>query len=373
MKPLTERRRRSARELFSNCQHAYADNYIHDIDSGNSVTRRGSTFHRAREIYIRSLFASKQTDDFELATAAMTQALIELPLPYAEELDCADLWLRFAERFSLPLSQYYGTETTLMMFSTLLRYDLVLVPDANTLLIDDAKTNWQLPSQSALENAYQNAFYLSAARLLFPGFKRYVFRYDFVRFNQFRFVEKTDAEMDAFEEHISTQDEAMARAEELGAFPATAGAHCGTCLTAKCPVADNAMRFSGRLTGPAEASEAVRVIAALHRSLELRQEALRAYSAEHGPVTGSGIEWAHRPVEQAKYPAGAVLEVLESTGTVFPLYLSGSAVKPLLTSKRKYSAIAPAIKALAEIKVKTEFRPKVVVEAEEREYADADD
>lgn len=358
--------------MFGNCPHRYAAEYVHEVENGNNVTRRGSTFHRARELYIRMLWETRQTDDLDFAVSAISRAVTELPLPFAEELDCRDLWMRFVERFTLPLSTYYACETELAIFSTVLRYDLVVVPTPHLLILDDAKTNWNIPSQAALDSAYQPAMYLAAARRLFPGFQRYQFRFDFIRFNQFRFVEKTDAELDEIEQSIEDQDAAMGKAEAEGVFPATGGAHCGTCVVKTCPVVGNALRHGGRLTSPADASEAIREAAALHRALELREQALRAYSAEHGPVSAGGVEWSHRPVERRVYPAAKVLGVLEESGTEFPLYLNGTAVKPLLTSRRKYKAVESSIKALAISTVKTEFRPKVVVEADEREYQDED-
>lgn len=371
MKNLAERRRRTARETFGNCRFRFAAEYIHEVDGGSDVTRRGNAWHRARALYIAALFKSQVAEDFELAEWAIQQALVEQPLPFEQETECRDLWARWTEKFRLPLAQFFAVETELPLFDTLLRFDLVLVPDRNTLMLDDGKTNWSIPSQDALDNAFQPAFYLTAARKLFPGFQRYRFRYDFARYGAYRFVEKTNAELDAIELMIETQDKAIAEAERTGEYPATAGAHCGTCMVANCPVVSNALRY-GRVDGH-NASETVREVAALHRAIEVRQAALRAYCDEHGgSVTGGGIEWKHRPVERRQYPAVKTLEVLEKHGVEYALYFNGTAIKPLVTSKRKYKDVEDEIKALAITAVKTEFRPKVVVEADEREYQDED-
>lgn len=374
MKPIHERRRRSARETFSNCAHRYHAEYIAEVESGNSVTRRGSTWHLARELYIGDLWSARLTDDFELARGAMSRAMKALPLPFAEELDCRDLWKRWIERFRLPIAEFFSCEARdLFAFGAQMRFDLVLVPSPDTLRINDAKTNWSIPSQDILDAHFQPAMYLAAARRLFPGFSRYEFEWDFIRFNQQRITMKTPAELDDVEDTLSDQDEAMSKAEESGVFGATGGSHCGTCVCRDCPVVGNALRYSPVMAGLPEAAKTVGEIAALHRAIELRQSALRAYCDDHGAVQGGGIEWAHRAVTHNRYPAAGVLAVLNDAGVTFPLYFNGTAVKPLTTSKRKYTAIEQQIKDLAVPTTKTEFRPKTVVEQEEREYQEVEE
>ncbi len=108
--------------------------------------------------------------------------------------------------------------------------------------------------------------------------------------------------------------------------------------------------------------------------MELRQSWLRALVNERGPQSAGNIEWANRPSERSVYPAQAVLDVLESTGTEFKLHFSGSAVKPLISSKKKYKGpVEDGIKAVAITHTRTQFGPKVVVESDEREYQESDE
>lgn len=358
MKPLIERRRRSAREVFSQCRARYKGEYLDGLSSDSLVARRGSTFHKAREHYIRELWRTQQAADFELAAAALAQALIELPIPYAEEQDVRDLWARWTERFELPLQQFVAVETDkLTAFSTVLRYDLVLVPSPDTLLIDDAKTSYQVPSEDALEHGFQANFYLTAARLLFPGFLRYAMRFDYIRHNAQITVELTASELDVCEAAILTQDAAMALAESTQTFPATGGAHCGYC-TIDCPLVDHAAYQRSRCNSDTDAMLVADEIAALSQGIAQRREALRSYADQHGPIESSGVRWAHWPQAKTTYPAQAVIAVLDQAKTPYALTLSLTAVKPLVTSKKKYAHVAEAIKALGTTLTFTTFGAK---------------
>ena len=372
MKPLSERRRRSARQTFAACPFRYAAEYLRDVDCGSTPARRGSTFHRARELYIVGLWQERLASDHEIAASALFQANKELPLPHDARLDVGSLWQRWTERYELALGSFVEAESgrRVIDYGCDLRMDEVHAL-GDTLRIVDCKTHWRMPTQTEADESWQSAMYLAGARKLFPNFSRYELLYDFVRLNATITVTHSQSEMDTTDEVIKEQDAAMLSAEETGVFQATGGAHCGTCLV-KCPLVDASDRQTVRLQSAEDAVGSISRLAALYRAEEVERAALLAYCNEHGATTGNGVTWAHRPVERSQYPASRVLDVLHAYGFAFAPMLSHSAVKPLLTSKRKYVAVADEIKALAVTKTQTQFGPRRDgLDEAEREYEES--
>jgi hypothetical protein len=358
MKPLHERRRRSAREKFQSCKASYAGDYVYEVDGQNDYTRRGSLFHDARHRYIVALWRSRQTDDHELAERAWTEASTANPIPHQHRADARSLFLRWIERFKLNLDTYVDSETELMThYGSMLRLDEVHVVGPDHIRIIDAKTYWRIPSDEELRNELQVAFYLGAVRKLFPAFTRREFVFDMVRFGVQVTVSLSESELDEFDALAAEQDVAMAKAEVDGDYPATPGDHCRMCVL-QCDAVDHALRAPARVIDGADAKRAVKHLAVLHRQQEQLQAALKVYSDFNGPVEAGGIEWAHRPETRSVYPAGPVLDVLHRDGFDYNLLASGSSVKPLITSKRKYLSVADDIKALAVTKTATKFGPK---------------
>lgn len=372
MKPLHERRRRSARETFSNCQFAYKSIYLDEVESGNDYTRRGSLFHLAREKYIRALWQERQASDHELAESAWHESAVMMPIPHEHRADARSLFVRWSERFELSLSTFIDAETKLRShFGADLALDELHL-DGDTLRIVDAKTFWRVPSEEELRNSYQCGNYLAAVRRLFPSFPKRVMVYDLVRFNVQISVSLSESELDEIDLQASEQDEAMARVDALpDMVPATPGDHCRMCSLA-CPVVDNLKFIGTRVTTLSEARRAVQVLAATHRHQEQLQAGLRAYSELHGPVESGGIEWAHRPETRYVYPAKDVQAVLDEAKVPFRLLMSGTAVKPLVNSKKKYTHVADQIRALAEARTTTKFFAKRThdLEAEPQEVGD---
>jgi hypothetical protein len=362
MKPLVERRRRSARERFQNCAYSYAAEYLFDVSSENDASRRGSCFHLAVDLYLTALRKTDQLSSPALAEMALSEAFAAVPVPWAERQDVESLWARWVPAFELPVD-YYDNETNLYLerYSAIVRYDLVRVPDTRTLRIVDFKTWWNIPNDTALADSYQTHFYLSAARHLFPNFETYEMVYEHVRYGvSSEPIRLTWAEMDAFDESIREGDVAMTEAETTMTAPATGGAHCTTCM-AVCPLV-SPHRLSERLDTAEDVAKAIEQVAAMRRASGVLIGALKGYCAVHGPVETGGIEWAHRPVTKSRYPAADVLDTLSASGIADPITLtvSQSQVAPLLKSKKKYVSIAREIRALAISRTETVFEGKTV-------------
>jgi hypothetical protein len=361
VKPLHERRRRSAREGFSNCAYAYAAQYVYGVVSESDYTRRGSLFHRARELYIGLLWQTRQRADFEQAEAAWQQAATEMPVPFAMYQDAREIWQGWVERYELNLSTFLAVETDLVShFGARLKLDEVHVPDADTIRVTDAKTYWQIPSAEELRTDFQTACYLAAVRKLFPGFRRREMVYDFPRYGKQVTVSLTDAELDEVDAMLESQSAAMDDADREMVYPATPGSHCGMCA-ASCPVVDNPDRMLARVTSATEAQDAAAYLAVLERDQERLRAALRAYTAEHGPVTTSDLTAGHFAREKRVYPLVPVAAIIKSEGLAdLGLTVSESAVKRVSQSKRKYASAAERINALAVVSVETEFGVKRV-------------
>lgn len=392
MKPITERRRRSARETWDACKFRYAAEYVDGVDNGSDAARRGSTFHRFRELYVRALFKARLRQDHELAQAALSQALLELPLPWAERQDVEQMATRFMPWYELDVESFVSTEGAIPGFAdTLLRLDEVTVPRSDTILITDCKTHYRVPDGATLRASWQTHFYLAGVRRIMPGFEHYQMRYEHVRYTQLSEVfELTPAELDAVDAAIEQQDIGMEAAEDqvftaedgtygwpYEAFPATGGSHCRTCQAA-CPLVDHAKRAPVRLQTAQEAAEAVGTVEALRRAVALRTDALRAYSDLHGPVEAGGIVWAHHPVERVSYDLREVVDVLKAhevdlakvPKSVFEA--SGSHLKALTRSKKKWAFLADDVRALGKVERTTQFESKSIKLDPDEKPEDAD-
>lgn len=358
--PSSDRRRRSAREWFAKCQYAYAGQYVHGINGENDYTRRGSLFHKAREFYIALLWKHRTKSDAILAAMAWQAAAQTMNIPWEHHEDARTMFVPWAERYELNLKTFYAVETNLMShYGAELRMDEVHVPDADTLRIVDCKTYWRIPTQDELRGAFQTANYLGAARKLFPGFKRYEMVYDIVRYGiTSEPVSLTDAELDEVDNYHAAQTVAMDMADAAGDFTITPGSHCGMCKL-KCPLMDNPMVESDRVTTAAEATRTAQRVVVAERVASLGKAALRAYTAEHGPLSAGDVEFAHRAKETTTYPLVDVADVLtEEELDNLGLTISASAVKRITGSKKKYKAAADRLAELAIVKVGTEFTGK---------------
>jgi hypothetical protein len=343
MKPLHERRRRSARETFAACRMKYRALYVDGVDMSSAATRRGNAIHLAAERYIRILWDAKLTDSSDAAQLAIEFARTHTPgLTFEEWCDCESLWARWAPDFRLDLDRFVEVESKLEWADTLLQFDRVEMVSQNRLRITDLKTHFRIPSQSSLEASYQTHFYLAAARALFPGWAHIEMVYEFIRYGvKSEPIELTPAQLDLVEQHIRETDEAMSMAEDTNTFPATGGAPCSTCT-----LAISCLNSQKVAHGPQEIASS---LAMAERVKALGMVFLKDVVDLDGPFQYNGIEWAHRPVIERRYPAAAVVDALREAELPIPGYvsLSASSIKGITESKKKYASVAETIKALA--------------------------
>lgn len=355
----TESRRRTARELFANCPRSYQGTYLEGVSSEPDATRRGNVFHDARAKYISALFAAQSSADHELADMAWHSAITNAQLPAAEYADARHLWLAWTERFDLNIKTFYAAEQEQWCgpFSCWLRFDEVHAT-ADTLTIVDAKTHWRLPTPDALRSSVQTGVYAAGARLVFPGFQRYVLVYDYVRVNQQITVCLSDAELDDWCRWVQENDEALDIAELTNAYPAKGGAHCGYCRV-KCDLADHVSAMPIRFLSADEAKAAVSRMAARDAANKADMAALKTYADQHGAVVEGGIEWTYRKMIKATYDAVGIVNAMKHNEIAVPLALSATAIKPLHRYMKANPTMREIVESCKSEKVSTQFSKAV--------------
>lgn len=353
----SDRRRRSALEAFADCPAKYEGEYLLGVENSSGESRRGTAFHAARELYIRKLLAVRETDNPALALEALEEARVIHVLPTDEWLDVESLWWRYVERWKFPLDLYVQTESTLGHKGLSFTPDLVLVADADVLTIEDLKTSWHMPSQDMLARSFQTRFYLAQARIIYPGFARYVMVYDYVRYNTQLTVELEPSVLDDCDRQLQELTTAMDAADESGKFPAYGGSHCGFCKR-RCPgVADSLATLPTRV-GPKKDSllKIIQAHAILQRQADQLYDALKAAAKAEGPLRAAGVEWSYRSRSRKLYPLLPVAKALVDAEVVdIPLFVSASNLAPALERNRHKLELRNAIDALAVTKVETVF------------------
>jgi hypothetical protein len=343
-------KRRSSIEAFRNCPAQFNGIYRHGVRGDEDAARRGTVFHDAARLYTSALVRVQQRDNLDLAAAAFEQAETDHNLPWAEMQDYRDLWQRHTERWSLDLKRYVAHEQKAEPDGWSWTADLVYA-DADLLEIPDYKTHWAAWSATTAEAQFQAAFYLWRARKVFPGFRRYRLVFDFVRHNIQVPVELTDADLDLLEESVKRTEQAIEDAERaeremrdtkkthIGAeldviWPARPGAHCRFCRV-RCNVVDHSRRVPVRIENAEEAARVGAELFTYKRDVEVREQALRAWSDEHGKVEVAGATYGFWPHVVRRFPGDKVVKVLQDFGEELAFTLSASSLSKYLKTKKR--------------------------------------
>lgn len=355
MTAVTTGLRRSALEAFASCALKFKAVYRDGLTEMQDASRRGSTFHRAAELYITALRASGDKSDVDLARQSMDEAFVELPLPAKEWADVEALWWRWVEAFELDHGAFVALEAKQVARLGLnWTPDLVYTDGPDILKLIDFKTHWAIWTEAQAVEKFQARFYLAQARRAFPGFVAYTIEFHFVRWGVVVPVTLSAAALDDVDSQVDTILAGLQRAERLNSWMPTPGAHCRGCAVA-CPVADEAGRQPVRVVSLEDAQQAGGELLVLEQAIAARREALREFTDAHGPVQVGGVEFAHRPVQRKTFPADAVVDLLRDAQIAFSLSLSATALKGLLTAK-KYAHIREDLTTIATVKTITEFR-----------------
>lgn len=178
--------------------------------------------------------------------------------------------------------------------------DLIQWDEENKILtITDHKRQWNVLSDTDLENHFQFMTYASLALAKYPQAHKVVLRMYFIRHGFYKSVEKFPVELQHIGETIRQQTLAYAlklyyNQHQVDAVP---GEHCDTCdLAMSCPAMGNAPAVNGTIRC-AEEAEAVAAHLVLQKKVVSEYESqLKDWSAQNGNVkTGTKKQYGYVP------------------------------------------------------------------------------
>jgi hypothetical protein len=348
-------RSRSDFESFS-CPFRYHKIVIQGVRDTSDAARRGSTFHVATRIYTQALALRGEASDVDLAAEAVHRACVEEQTPAHLIPDVDGLWQGWVERFELDVRAFLLAEERQGVDRRTFRPDVVYAfPDV--LEVRDYKTHWQILTEAQAGQELQARMYGWLASQIWPGFARYRFVFDFVRYHHEVVVEFDLGALDEIARQLDTLEAAIDIAEQTQTFPAIPGAGCRYCHLA-CPLTDDAQRLPVRVTSAEAFARLAGEALVLQRAYDERWEALKAFAAFEGPQIVGGMEFAFRPRESLSFPAVPVLDALrERQADASKLTFSKSDLKSFLMAK-KYAHIKAALDPLGTTKTSTVFSAK---------------
>lgn len=338
------------------CPARYKKLHVEGLSDTSDPARRGSTVHRANEIYIQALVDAGMPSDADAAMQAFAQAVVDENTPAHLVPECEGLWRGWVEKFELDVGAFLEAEQrqTVGRFSFKPDYAYA-TPDA--LEVHDLKTHFQGLTEKAAKADLQARMSAFLASRVWPGFPVYRFVFHFVRLFMDVAVEFTPADMDAIEAQLESHAEAIRQAELTGNYPAAPGQLCSFC-TFQCPMVDDASRMPVRFLTRADAEKAAQEVLVLRQALSAKMKAVEAYCDIRGPVVVNGMEFSHRPTESLSFPAADVVDVLRSyQADTSALTLGKTALKSWLVAK-KNAHIRPHLEILAKAKAGTRFSVK---------------
>lgn len=340
------------------CPARYEKLHVLGLADTSDPARRGSTIHRANELYVAALASGGMPSDPDAARAALHQAIVDESTPAHLVADCEDLWSSWAERFELDIEAFLEAENRRSVTGFSFKPDMVFVrPEA--LEIVDLKTHYQGLGEKAAKADFQARMYSHLASQVWPGFSTYRFTFEFLRLRARVTVTYTPAELDVIGRQLAAHADAIVAAHKAKDWPAAPGDQCKWCTFA-CPAVDDAARTPVRLLSHEDAVSVARDVTVLSQALAVKRKALAGYCGVNGPVLLDTQEWGHHPSESVTFPAAGVIDLLrQHLCDVTKLTVNKTAVKAYLTAK-KWAHVGPGIAALAVTKLGTRFGAKKV-------------
>jgi hypothetical protein len=338
------------------CPARYEKLYIQGLSDTSDPARRGSCVHRANELYLKALAGAGCPSDSDMASAALQQAIVDETTPAHLVPDCEYLWSNHVESFELDLGAFLEAEKrrTIGQFSFKADYTYAL-PSA--LEVHDLKTHFHALTEDGAKRDFQARMSAFLAAQEWPGFPVYRFVFHFIRLRQTVVATFEPADLDKIGRQLAAHAEGIRKSIETGEWPAAPGQQCAYCSFA-CPAVDDAARLPMRLLTSVDAGQVASDLVVLKQAVAAKLRVLDAYAGINGPVAAAGFEWAHRPVETVKFPAGQVCDELHRLGVDYSkLTLGKTALKSYLTAK-KWAHVAAALNPLAKVTQGTKFSAK---------------
>jgi hypothetical protein len=227
----------------------------------------------------------------------------------------------------------------------------------SALEVHDLKTHYHALTEDGAKRDFQARMSAFLASQEWPGFPVYRFVFHFIRLRQTVVATFEPADLDKIGRQLAAHAEGIRKSIETDAWPAAPGQMCAYCSFA-CPIVDDAARLPMRLLTPQEAEGVASDLIVLKQAVAAKMRVLDAYAGINGPVRSAGHEWAHRPTETVKFPAGQVCDELHRLGVDYgKLTLGKTALKSYLTAK-KWAHVAKALLPLAMTTPGTKFSAK---------------
>jgi hypothetical protein len=350
---------------------------VHDLglEDASDESRRGTAFHRIiLEEYVPALLAAGTSRDLALLDRAFRAGVRATRCPAHLLDEVEDLVFTWGQAFELDLGAFLLAEERQVHGRVSWQPDLVfayrVTPRGSLLLIRDLKTYHAILTEERIRTELQAQVYARDAMQIWPGFDRYRFEMDFVRYGAVVGVEFTEEEFASLDRKVDAAIATIEDADRRGDWPAQPGEHCGYCRLL-CDVADDPRCLDRRAQNREEAAIVAGRVLVLQRMLTSDLAMLRAFTTTEGPVVVGQMEWAHRKIARQKFPAPEVLAIVQAErdqgDRPFPipagLTFSKSALAPILQRKgvrRRHPAMVEAIEALARETTSTKFTAKKV-------------
>lgn len=334
-------RRRSALEAGV-CLHRYNQIYNQLVDDGSDVSRRGTLFHVAAELYIRMLVAARTSADIGCARDAFISACERTVAPARTVFEAEKLFYRWAERFELKLDYVLLVETAIsvVLHGETFEWtpDLVYA-DERGIVFYDWKTHFVAWTPEQARREFQARFYLYMARHAYPNQPRYEIRFVFVRTGEIVSVVFTAEDFVEIESQIEAALAAIAEADRTRTYPATGGPHCQYCRL-DCPINGRDGLLPTRVEDERQAAAMASEYLALKQRTGQLRRLLAGFVRAEGPLELNGMRFEYEAVERTRYKVDDVQQVAAATGhDVSFLTVSGSELGPY-TNPRKFPTLA---------------------------------
>ncbi len=351
--------RRSELEA-ADCLFYYDKTYNQNVNPSSDQALRGTTFHRAAELYIAKLAALRETMDIDLAREAFIDAVEQTLCPAYLMPEAEMIFFRFAERFELKLDAYLHVEKQLITIRGRRRFrwkpDLVYAEERG-IVIYDWKTHYYGLTPDQARETFQARFYLLMAAEEWPNQPRYVFRFVFVRIGLVVEVVFTPDDLIEIERQVDGMVAVLNEADRLGEYPARSGSHCAFCRL-DCPINGKAGLMPVRVDTRDDFAMMGNEYLALAQRLEHMRKAMKTFVTTEGPQEVNGMVFYVWPTTSARYPVDRLLAIADGHNLELPdITVSKTELGPL-TNPRKYPAVAPELEAIAMKKTSFVFEPR---------------
>lgn len=338
------------------CAARYHKLHILHMPDTSDPARRGSTVHRANELYLKALAEQKMASDFDLAQWAFRQALVDEATPAHLVPDCEMLWMNHVETFELDLEAFLEAEERRASGRFSFKSDWTYI-HADHVAAHDIKTHYQALTEEGAKRDLQARMTAYLTAQVFPGFSYYRFVWHFVRLRQIVSVDFKPADLDAIGRQLEAHADAIEEATRTDNWPATPGVTCAYC-SFECPLVDDALRAPVRIHTVEEAELMASYLVLMKAKVAETQRVIEQYTALNGPVRSAEHEFAHRPYERLSFPAEATLAVLNAHGAdTRKLTFGTTALRSWLTA-RKHASVKQDLDGVAEKKAGTKFSMK---------------